>query len=259
MILLVDADILLYQYSCTNEYEIAWEEDVVSQVMKEDQAKEELKYGVEQLLEKTGCADLILIFSTSSKYPNFRYSVLPTYKHNRSKVVKPSLHAVLHEFCDQEFTTKQVNHLEGDDVLGIMATREPGKYMVATIDKDLKQIPGHHYNLNSGKYSEVTEAEGDLYFYSQILTGDPTDGYKGLPGVGAAKAEKILNKALEEGTPWADQQQLNALRWKHIVEAYELKGLTEEDALQQARVARILRSCDYDFKRKKVKLWKPKS
>lgn len=257
LILAVDADILLYQYSCANEYEIDWGEDVVSQIMNEEQAKEELHYGVRQLLEDTGCDDILLVFSTSRKYPNFRYSVLPTYKHNRTKLVKPQLHAVLHEFCNKEFPTKQVNHLEGDDVIGILMTKYPGKYMCATIDKDLQQIPGHHFNFNKKTYKEVTEQEGDLYFYTQVLTGDSTDGYKGLPGCGPKGAEKLMQMALDACTPWADHHQLNKTRWELIVTAYEEKGLTEADALQQARVARILRASDYDFKKKKVKLWTP--
>jgi DNA polymerase-1 len=42
-----------------------------------------------------------------------------------------------------------------------------------------------------------------------------------------------------------------------VVAAFESKGLTEEDALVQARVARICRASDYDFKTKEVKLWNP--
>ena len=37
--------------------------------------------------------------------------------------------------------------------------------------------------------------------------------------------------------------------------AFEKKGLTESDALVQARVARILRASDYDFAAKKPILW----
>lgn len=32
-------------------------------------------------------------------------------------------------------------------------------------------------------------------------------------------------------------------------------GMTKEDALLNARMARILRAEDYDFKKKEVKLW----
>ena len=80
----------------------------------------------------------------------------------------------------------------------------------------------------------------------QTLVGDSTDGYKGCPGVGKVKAGRMLTglKQVE--------------MWEAVVEAYKRKNKTEEDALQQARVARICRATDYDYKEKKVKLWCPK-
>src|SRR5690606_15306825 len=92
---------------------------------------------------------------------------------------------------------------------------------------------------------EVSEEEADRYFYMQVLTGDPTDGYSGCPGIGPKRAERLL-----DGVGLEDM-------WSVIVETYEAKGLTEEDALQQARVARILRKNDYDFKNKSPMLWAP--
>ena len=41
------------------------------------------------------------------------------------------------------------------------------------------------------------------------------------------------------------------------VAMYESKGLKEEDALVQARVARILRTEEYDILTGEVKLWEP--
>jgi DNA polymerase-1 len=46
--------------------------------------------------------------------------------------------------------------------------------------------------------------------------------------------------------------------WEIVVSAYRRAGLGEEAALVNARVARICRYTDYDFKEKKVKLWNPK-
>ena len=46
--------------------------------------------------------------------------------------------------------------------------------------------------------------------------------------------------------------------WKTVVSAFEKQGLSENDALTQARVARILRAEDYNFKTHKPILWTPK-
>ena len=83
----------------------------------------------------------------------------------------------------------------------------------------------------------------------QVLTGDATDGYPGLPGLGPVGAEKVL----------LGRDLLDELKcWEAIVAAYVKKGLTEADALVQARMARILRAEDYSAY-KGVKLWEPKN
>lgn len=136
-----------------------------------------------------------------------------------------------------------VEPLEADDVMGILMTKYPGKYILASIDKDLRQIPGQHYNWDKDEFKEVSLDEGNLFFYTQILTGDPTDGYSGCPNIGPKRAERILASAKDV--------------WKAIVKTYEAKGLTEWDAIVTARVARILRASDYNFKTGKIRLWKP--
>jgi DNA polymerase-1 len=42
-----------------------------------------------------------------------------------------------------------------------------------------------------------------------------------------------------------------------VVAAYEKAGLTEEDAIVQARVARILRYEEFNQKKEEVLLWNP--
>jgi DNA polymerase-1 len=80
----------------------------------------------------------------------------------------------------------------------------------------------------------------------QTLTGDPTDGYGGCPGVGKAKVAKALTKKTEDQT-----------LWELVVQQYVSKGLTEADALVQAQVARICRADDYDFINKRPIPWHP--
>ena len=80
----------------------------------------------------------------------------------------------------------------------------------------------------------------------QTLIGDTVDGYYGCKGIGDKTAKKILGNIGE-----------NSLTemWKKVVETFIAKGFTEDDALLNARMARILHSEDYDFKKKEVKLW----
>jgi DNA polymerase-1 len=152
---------------------------------------------------------------------------------------------VLIEHARQVWECRSEDSLEADDVMGIMATRSPRSHVIASTDKDLKQVPGVHYNWRTDCMERVTTPDADYWFYFQVLTGDSTDGYSGCPGVGPRRAKAVLEGAGED--PWAS-----------VVAAFESKGLSEEDALAQARVARILRCDDYDLKHRRPILWRPR-
>ena len=245
--LLIDGDILLYRFACTNEFGIVWEEGQEAvKVVNLEAAQFDVAMFIEKMSEKLHNEDVVVVFSGPN---NFRYKVLPSYKHNRVGLTKPELYAQLKEYLLLNFVTKEKEGLEGDDVMGILATRWPGHFILATIDKDLQQIPGELYNWNTEIFKNITEAEADRFFYYQALVGDSCDGYTGVPGIGPKKAEKILAEADEVGAPY----------WNVVHAAYVSRGLTTEDAIQQARVARILRASDYDFKTKEIKLWQPPS
>lgn len=91
---------------------------------------------------------------------------------------------------------------EADDLLRIWAeqARAVGdQYVIVSIDKDLKCIPGTHYNIKSRQTTTVTEHEAMRFFYQQLLSGDPTDNIPGVPGIGPVKSEKLLyNLSTEE-------------------------------------------------------------
>jgi DNA polymerase-1 len=135
-----------------------------------------------------------------------------------------------------------MKELEADDAMGIYATQHPGNIIVSP-DKDMKQIPGKLYNLESTQ--NITAEEGGRWHLIQTLAGDQTDGYSGVPGIGVKRAETLFNK---EGYSWAT-----------VVKAFTDKGLTEEDALLNARLARILTIEDYDTEQQEPKLWTPEA
>ena len=75
------------------------------------------------------------------------------------------------------------------------------------------------------------------------MAGDNTDGYAGVPGIGVKRAVALFE---EKG-----------YSWKTVVEAFKEKGLSEEVALTNARLARILTKEDYDFEKSEPILWNP--
>ena len=132
--------------------------------------------------------------------------------------------------------------LEADDLMGLNSG--PSTVIVSD-DKDMLTIAGLHYQPRKpakGIFS-ITYKEADYLLYTQILTGDRTDGYTGIPGVGPKKAEKIL--------------EAGGVCWRTILKAYEDYGLHEEDALITARLARILRPGEYNWTENQPILWCP--
>lgn len=182
-----------------------------------------------------------------SDVANWRKDVLKSYKENRSKNRKPVLLKRLKEWVLETYPECQmIPRLEGDDVMGIRATcGKKHTYIMASIDKDMKTVPGTHYNFDKGTTFKVTPKEAEMYHMTQTLTGDVIDGYKGLPGCGPAKAKKILERKNDKTL------------WEKVVEAYEKADLTEADALVQARMAFILQTNFFNQETQEPILWTP--
>jgi 5'-3' exonuclease len=243
MIALIDGDILAYQAAAIAEKATDWGDGLWTLHAEEAEAWNAFQTALSNTLDSVGTSTFILAFSDKK---NFRKDVLPTYKSNRIGVRKPMLLGFIRSAAEDRYVCETMEGLEGDDVLGIIATKEPkGDYVICTIDKDLKTIPCKHYNFGTQEFFETDEATADKWHMLQTLTGDTTDGYKGCPSIGIKTAEKILQDVPPEQM------------WQAVVDAYAKAGLGEEEALVQARVARILRASDYNFNTKEVILWNP--
>lgn len=244
--LLIDGDILVFQIaSACQSGAVDWGDGVYSPPVADlNEAKGRFRDKIAAL--KAGCAadDVKIALKGEG---NFRRRILPTYKANRNNLIPPMLRAPLMAWLLKHPQVVSRPLLEGDDVLGILATdRKTGEakpgVLIWSIDKDLRQIPGKHLDSDF-RITEVSVQEGDRLHMLQTLTGDATDNYSGCPGLGPKRADALL--AAEDY--W----------WPLVVKAYAAKGLTEEYALAQARVARILRATDYDYKERKPILWIP--
>jgi DNA polymerase I len=140
--------------------------------------------------------------------------------------------------------------LEADDVMGILMTDPDTGYenILYSQDKDLLTIQGLHLNLTDNIIYEITEQEADRMWMFQTLVGDTADGFKGCSGSGKKDAEKILALVDEKTKGKASL----ADYWKAVVARYTKAGYSKEDAIIQARLARILRASDYDHDKKRV-------
>ena len=130
--------------------------------------------------------------------------------------------------------------LEADDSMGIYSTKYPGN-VICSPDKDMRQIPGKLYNMD--EITLINNVDGPRWHLIQSIAGDNTDGYSGVPGLGVKRATALFEE--------------HGYSWTTVVKAFKDKGLDEETALMNARLARILTVDDYDFSKKEPKLWSP--
>ena len=140
---------------------------------------------------------------------NFRLDVWPDYKvnrrrqrekhpDNRQRFVK-----AITQLSIKEGYAIPADGREADDMVRIWAEqcRAMGEdYVVVTIDKDLKCIPGKFYDPKLKKTFEVTEEEALQFYYRQLIEGDTTDGIPGVPGVGTVGSDNAVKGVYDEET-----------------------------------------------------------
>lgn len=239
---LIDADIVAYQVAAAAEEPTPFDDDIWVLWADAGEAKRASAEALDHLYELTESSDIVLCFSDKD---NFRKDILPTYKGNRAATRKPMVLSAVREYMMAHHRSVVLPRLEGDDVIGILATSDDivsGEKVIVSLDKDLRQIPGLH--LIDEEITEITEAEADRWHMTQTLEGDRTDNYSGCPGVGRKTADKILDNAGDN-------------MWAAVVAAYEKAKLSEREALVQAQVARICRATDYDNEKGSAVPWFP--
>jgi len=131
---------------------------------------------------------------------NFRDVVAVTAPYKGQRVTEKPVHLQAlrcHLVTSWGFTV--VQGIEADDAVGIAAYAVPeDETIMVHIDKDLNQFRGWHYNYRKKEKYYVSEFEGLVAFYTQILTGDRIDNIVGLKGIGPVKAKKVLEKCTNE-------------------------------------------------------------
>jgi len=272
-ILLIDGDIFAYQTAAAENKTSDWGDGDIHIHADLEQGISNLDKKLEALMTKLHADEIVVCISDKE---NFRYGVYPDYKSNRVDTVRPLILEELKQHLLDNYDSKIKPGLEADDVLGILLTNPkmyPGMEKVCvTIDKDLRTVPGLHFNPDKETEAvEVSPKEAQRFHLLQTLMGDVTDGYPGCPGVGPVRANKLLDGNI--GTrPWLkeitrgprkgeliemwDDHEYDEV-WDAILSMYAKVGLTPDDALVQARVARILHHSDFNYTTQEPILWTP--
>lgn len=190
MIALLDSDIYAYRAAaaCENEEESQAIRSVDSLIINT------LMCGV----DKCGYVDSWKLFLTGKG--NFRNDIAITaiYKGNRADKAKPKHLAAVRKHLMREWNANMSEGQEADDSIAIEATTLGDDGVIVSLDKDLDQVAGWHYNFIKKEAYYITEAEGLLRLYMQILTGDTADNIIGLRNIGNVRAKKMLEDAEDE-------------------------------------------------------------
>lgn len=135
---------------------------------------------------------------------NFREKIATVrkYKGNRDPAHKPYWYQEIRNYLTGTWGARVVEGHEADDEVSLRARaalRAKEKYVVASIDKDLDQIPGRHYDYKRKQFYTISEEEAERFFWQQVLSGDGTDNIPGCYMVAATTADQILAKLEKEG------------------------------------------------------------
>lgn len=187
---------------------------------------------------------------------NFRKVINPSYKAHRPDE-KPKGWAEVRAYLVDEHNAISKAYLEADDIIGIEVSKDP-KSACVSIDKDFHTIPGwyHWIRINEEdqkppQFNKVYDC--DRYWFAQAIMGDPVDGYKGAK----RKGEKWVENNLREFDSGFSLEHYLEYLWETCLDAFLSSGQTEEDAIMNLRMARILRDADYDAGTEQVSLWTP--
>lgn len=215
---IIDADILVYRFGFASNND------------SEDVAIRTIAHFLEDLvmLELPHCQRWSLHLTGKRNFRN-EIAVTAPYKGNR-KSEKPVHYKLIRDYLVYGWDAVVWDGMEADDAIAIEATELKGDGVIVSLDKDLDQVVGWHYNFVKDNLYYVDQETADYNFYKQFLTGDAVDNIKGVHGIGPKKAEKLL----QDKTP--------VEMWEVIVE-----HLGYERAMENGHLLYMLRSVNDTF------------
>jgi hypothetical protein len=148
-------------------------------------------------------ADLMTVVIVLSGPDNFRekLATLRPYKGNRDAAHKPYWYQAIRDYITGHWSGIVVSGREADDEVSILGHECLAKHemcCVATIDKDLDQVPGLHYDYRQKVFYSMTRRSAELAFWRQALSGDQTDNIPGCYKIGSERSDKIIKEILDK-------------------------------------------------------------
>jgi DNA polymerase-1 len=168
---------------------------------------------------------------------NFRYKIDPNYKANRKDMPRPEWLQDVREYLVSTWKTQVCDGIEADDAMGIAQSTEFYDTIICSLDKDMLQVPGNHYNWVREEATIVSPRQGWVNFYTQLIMGDRADNIPGYDGKMRQKVPQFLQPFVDDLEHANDAAEM--FRIVHSI--YELG---DEAMLRNGKLLYILR--DYD-------------
>lgn len=155
------------------------------------------KMMIHKIFTQTGTEEYIGFLSSDRDETLFRHKYAKTqgYKANRKDFKKPVHYEAIRKYLTDNYNTYVCWGIEADDALAMSQTEDT---CIVSIDKDLLQIPGRHYNFVKEEWSTIGDLEGYRNMYAQALQGDRADNIPGLHQIGIKTAQKLLKDCNSE-------------------------------------------------------------
>lgn len=185
-IVLIDADSLLYFSSYGSEDD---------QLLCETKLSEKI-YDILNIVGLSYDIEKYYVFVKGQN--NFRYTLYSQYKAKRPE--KHPIIDVLNKYLVDNFDAIESHGAESDDYAYSYSQlpEYQGRAIICSVDKDMLQIPGIHYDYQKNKFVLVTEQEARYNLGIQMIMGDAADNIQGLKRYGIKKAEKIITKGMSQ-------------------------------------------------------------
>jgi len=196
MIALIDGDILIYRVGFASQSK---NDNGEYEAIPVEFACARMDTAIENIMKGTN-ASSYTVFLTSADKSNFRFALYEEYKANRT-APKPIWYQELRLHLSQRHNAVMVVGMEADDAMGMA---QNSNTIICSIDKDLDQIPGKHYDFVNDVMYDVSEEDGLRFFYLQLLMGDRVDNIPGIEGVGVKTAAAMLGDMFQSEAKYAE-------------------------------------------------------
>ena len=234
MILLVDADSLIFASCYSNDKQGQFYTDIEDAINKFDQQFMKIVNDLEERFE----IEKVITFNGSKG--NFRKKITPVYKANRKKQDLPPLLHDMHEYVKKQYNSVYGYGIETDDLVSaywFSLSKDLGRenVMIVSIDKDYRQFPAliYNYHYNHREVVDITPEEAMFNFYSQMIEGDTADNVNYFKGKGKKFAENYLKNCKTKYQYTKKMYELFKEKYKgkarqKYVECYNLLKLREQ-------------------------------